>query len=230
MPIATGVLHKTTGWGRPKIDLGGCVLYLPLWRPSSDMTGSTIYSYDNNRHVCTVTGTTWGVTGRTFDGTDDSIIIPYNAAYDVVTEITIMAWTKPNTSNYGLIICRDETTTRLWKIDHNVNFFHTLIWEGGVQTIKNTATNYPNGAWYHIALTFANGGRRKFYVNGNLILDDAVTGNLPQSALIGLALGIRMGGLTEDYNGIIGEAWFHTKEVSQAEVQQNYQVTKWRYQ
>ena len=33
---------NTGGWGTPKIDLGGCVLYLPLWRPDMVARGGGI--------------------------------------------------------------------------------------------------------------------------------------------------------------------------------------------
>jgi len=43
------------------------ILYLPFWYPHGDMTGNPIYSYDIYRHSCTVSGATWGSTGRTFN-------------------------------------------------------------------------------------------------------------------------------------------------------------------
>lgn len=37
-------MFKTGGWGNPKLDLGGCVLYLPLWRPDMVASGGAITS------------------------------------------------------------------------------------------------------------------------------------------------------------------------------------------
>ena len=66
------------------------VLYLPLWYPHGDMTGSPIYSYDINRHSCTVTGAVWGSQGRTF-GTDDEIETPSLGLTDA-NDYTICEW------------------------------------------------------------------------------------------------------------------------------------------
>ncbi len=46
-------------------------LYVPLWHP--ELNGATIVSKDLNAKSFTVTGATWGITGRTFAGTDDDI-------------------------------------------------------------------------------------------------------------------------------------------------------------
>ena len=65
-------------------------LYFPLWYPHGDMTGSTIYSYDTNRHAGVVTGATWGLQGRTF-GTDDEIETPSLGLTDA-DDYTICEW------------------------------------------------------------------------------------------------------------------------------------------
>ncbi len=48
-------------------------LYLPLWHP--ELNGATIVSKDLGARTFTVTGATWGITGRTSAGTDDDISI-----------------------------------------------------------------------------------------------------------------------------------------------------------
>ena len=79
---STGYLHKEilsdAGWPNGGIVTSGLVFHAPLW--AYDLQGSPFISKDIYRHSCTVTGSAWGITGRTFDGTNDYIQVPRAAS------------------------------------------------------------------------------------------------------------------------------------------------------
>ncbi len=96
----TGYLHKVilndSGWPNGGIVTDGLVLNTPLWQ--YDLNGSTFYSKDIYRYLCTVTGAVWGSQGRTFDNTDDLISIATTTALDTLfnggSAFTVSLWFK----------------------------------------------------------------------------------------------------------------------------------------
>ena len=86
----------------------GLVFYLPLW--SRSLQGSPIVSKDIYAHSCAITGATWGVQGRTLDGSTDLITTNSAAAGSVLNitgSMTILAWIYPHSvSGNQLIVAR----------------------------------------------------------------------------------------------------------------------------
>jgi len=74
--------------GRLNFPLNGLALYAPLWHP--ELNVSPFISKDLNAYSYTITGTTWGVQGRTFDGTDD-IFNNSTTAFQLPV-VTITGW------------------------------------------------------------------------------------------------------------------------------------------
>jgi len=106
----------------------GLALYLPLWYPHGDMTGSTIYSYDTYRRTGTVTEATYGLQGRTFDGTNDKIVIT-----GTVTGVqTVIVWVKPS----------DNTTRSIMDFDTGT---HSIEMDGSGDL---TATGWGTPSFY----------------------------------------------------------------------------------
>lgn len=94
MPIA-GNRRISNRYSNPGFDTKdpSLVLYLPLYYPDSETTGSTIISKDIYRRSCTVTGATWGSKGRIFDGTDDQIACGNSSALNFTTgDFTLEGW------------------------------------------------------------------------------------------------------------------------------------------
>src|SRR3972149_6505876 len=84
-----------------------CVLYLPLY----ELDGASFASRDAYGHLCTVTGATWGLQGRTFNGTSDwincgtsSILVPPQITLEFwlyITESGAMTYAIAERRGYG---------------------------------------------------------------------------------------------------------------------------------
>jgi hypothetical protein len=204
------------------------VIYLPLWYGSPDMTGSTIFSQDLNRHSCTVTGATWGVTGRTMDG-DDYISIPANAAFAPTTP-TIMGWVKQNDVDAigaGCLLSNETPVLSLKELTPN-----TMGW--GLRLRIGAATKTSNlytatlGVWYHFAGTYDKSNIR-FYVNGTQLAPVAQVGDIDADVSNTLEIGRIFG--SQYSKATFGEVYYYPNRVlSPGEIAQNFQKTKWKYQ
>ena len=213
-------------------------LYLPLWYPHGDMTGSTIYSYDTNRHSCTVTGATWGSQGRSFDvAADDDINCGSAIALDNISLLTVELWIY-NDSLPGL-------GCRIWykyRKDLQVLAGGEVRYQQGFHV--NGGGNYPHwstaagtiatGSWYHVVLTYDD----RATTNDPIIYVNCLSKSLTESAA---PVGTRLTddsydlyiGNSENANrgvhGKIGEVRTYSRILTPLEIQHNYNATKWRY-
>lgn len=239
MSVITRPAFQTGGWGNLKgIDTRdpSLVLYLPLWYPDSETTGSTIISKDINRHSCTVTGATWGTTGRTFNGTSDNIELPAGSisTFDLAN-YTLIGWVKdsnttqantkvlsnralggdPCTFQFGAL---NATTWDLWWRSSSAN-------KTGQWTVDTS-----DGLFHHAAVVKASSTAPVFYLDGvskgsNGSTDDADSPD--SSVVIGCS---RWGGAKNGFwKGVIGETFIYNRILSAAEVSHNEKVTEWRY-
>jgi len=55
------------------------------------MQGDPILSYDPSHHSCDISEAVWGITGRTFDGVDDKIVVA-DALSTLTDEFTVIIW------------------------------------------------------------------------------------------------------------------------------------------
>ena len=72
-------------------------LYLPLHRLDSGDSGGKFISADGHGRVCTVTGALISQGGRTFDGSDDKIIIPSADTLSLRNNGSVLLWIKVST-------------------------------------------------------------------------------------------------------------------------------------
>jgi len=142
-----------------------------------------------------------------FDGVDDVVTVPYNAALDISTAITLEAWvyaTKStgiqnvisksnNVANTGYIFPRTD--------DGWANAVLYLFIGGGW---RNVSAAYPSmNAWHHLAATY-DGATMKLYIDGILKNSVAQTGLIATNTNA-LALGTQPGFSTEYFGGYADE-------------------------
>ena len=215
------MLRYQRNWAKLPIDTKdpSLVLYLPLWYPYSDMIGSTIYSYDKNRHSCTVTGASWEKDGRSFDG-DDNILLPTVSALDPTTG-TIMFWLKlgrTGTAEYLYSNSVDELS--LYHNGSQFRMYYNLI-----AAFDWTYSVVVDG-WAHLAFTFAPSATGIGYENAvqkaSGACDVAYTGGTKR-------IGTISGAGSTWFLGSIGEFLMYNRQLTAGEITRHYQVTKWRY-
>ena len=208
------------------------VLYLPLWYPHGDMTGSTIYSYDKNRHSCTVTGATWGLQGRTFDGTDDKILVPDATILDCASAFTGEIWLRVATTqdNKG-ILAKDDGVTNTYKfrtgqIGNTTKVVFILAASGGQINLVSTSV-YNDNVFHHIVGTY-DGTNVRLFFDGNEEDSDTTSGNIVTTSADVLLAYYNVAGTF--FNCVIGEVRIYNRALNLSELNQNRNATKWRYQ
>jgi hypothetical protein len=114
-----------------------------------------------------------------FDGSNDHVVIPNNAAFNFTSQYTAEAWINLRSYQYGTIISKfeDDNNNRGWMVNigetgaPTIHVVHSRLgswtnpiqWNSGFQPALNT--------WYHIAVVFdasLSSNQIKLYVNGAL--------------------------------------------------------------
>ena len=211
------------------------VLYLPLWYPHGDMTGSTIYSYDLYHLSCTVSEATWGTKGRTFDGVDDYINVPHHASQLLTTGGTIEAWIKATTAGEGDIgFIVDKSTGYTGVVGYalillkSVGLYYYKVQINNGVEVYSAATSI--GVWQHIVSTWDATGLVTHYVDGSVSGTPTISAD-PVGITTTNVLRIGNPVSTTDFtfNGIIGEVLIYNRALSAGEIAHNYQSSKWLY-
>ncbi|OYW20562.1 MAG: hypothetical protein B7Z52_02135, partial [Burkholderiales bacterium 12-64-5] len=161
-------------------------------------------------------------TGRSaqFNGTNQSVVIPYNAALNP-NDFTIAAWVRSDAA-LGVARCilasRDESTSNkkgygLWVTEDGLWQLRTggTVLNGGTVTV---------GQWTHVAATFrsTNGsnGVRRMYVNGVLVAEDS--GSSVSNSAKPLVIGAADSPGTAFFAGAVDEVTLHQAPLSPADI------------
>ena len=230
MSIAGRTIYKVNSWATPDFDIKdpSLVLYLPLWYPDSETTGSTIISKDINRRSCSVTGAALGSQGRYFDG-DDYINISDAPSLNPIDAITIMEWINPTSFGTDYTCPLGKGANEQWYF--RLGTASQLI---SIQMNKESENIWRNvehptalvaGTWYHLVATY-DGATMAIYLN-------TVKATNPHTGTIGVIanpLYIGNNATFWYFNGPIGEARIYNQALTAGEVMNDYLATKWRYQ
>jgi len=211
------------------------VLYLPLWYPYSDMTGSTIYSYDKNRHSCSVTGAIWTPRGRSFDG-DDKITVPiHNSLKPLTDSWTIILSFNTSTDQRQFFLstyAAGEDYYMFELYDQRQLRFYISDSVGGGDAIAGDTQNLHDGKWHQVAcIRNEQDGKLYLYLDG---ISDATPVNATNTTGLSIApvVDLIFGQQTEGsfaLNGMEGEVLIYSRALSPLEIQRIYLATKWRY-
>lgn len=115
-----------------------------------------------------------------FDGSNDRVIVPYNASLNPATTLTLCAWIWRDDNGADERIASSAINNKGWYfgISSTDKLYIGLGDGAGVSTAATGATNVPTGQWSHVAVTY-DGTTARVYLNG--VLDgsgtDAYTAN-----------------------------------------------------
>lgn len=216
----------------PVVTMDGLVLSLPLY----EMNGSVLTTPDAYAHQATVTEALWTPQGYYFDGINDVITVPDNDVLEMTSGLTFEGWVKVNTvENHNSI---GGKAAAIW-----ADTAYTLqVWNNGIAAFGASASGGPpnvvmsassgvyiaGDTWYHIVGTF-NRPEAVLYVNGVA----AGTGDWDFDIFAGGAADLYIGkyaGNSASLHGSIGEVRIYNRGLTEAEVVENYEATKARYQ
>jgi hypothetical protein len=147
-----------------------------------------------------------------FDGSNDNIVIPNNAAFNFTSQYTVESWINLRTYQYGTILAKfeDDNNNRGWMVNigetgaPTVHVVHSRLgtwtnpiqWNSGFQPTLNT--------WYHIAVVFdasLSTNQIKLYVNGALTAQTSWPYTITPNAA-----NMYIGGYDNPGNGVNGGA------------------------
>jgi hypothetical protein len=162
---------------------------------------------------------------------DDYARMPNNTTLDTQTP-SVEVWIKTNaTSQSGFWFEKGTVNTQYSLFQSSV----TLLWRqnvgGSLTDLTITTSNFINtSSWYQVVGTFTS-GRRRLYINGNLVNSDTQTGTISTNSG-GMSIGA-YGGFSGArgyyYNGNLAICRVYNKELTPAEILQNYNATKGRF-
>ena len=218
------------------------VLYLPLY----ELDGASFASRDAYGHLCTVSGATWGIQGRTFDGIDDKIVIPDNPVFSFGNGLTdvafsLLAWIKLTDASVNRFILTKETTGLQewsWQVLSDNTFRFCAIDNSALVQATRTYTFSLFGQWVFLGgsyngvggATAANG--ITLYENG-AVKTSTANNNASYVAMEDLTASVQIGARGQAdtwFKGSIGEVFVFNRSLSPLEFQNIYLATKWRYQ
>ena len=176
-----------------------------------------------------VNGTIWydpsdGGGSMAFNG-DAWLISRTNCIESSADYFTLEAWAKTSTGSGWQTVIGTENTLR------QIGFLNTNFYAGGNGGGGNQFLNGGSvliDVWYHLVMTF-DGLNAKLYKDG-IEVNSGYIGFLSGGAVPGRSMiGSYSTGGNELLNGKVGLARIYNRELSAAEVLQNYNATKSRY-
>ena len=196
--------------------------------PGSGTTWYNLSTSSNGALSGASIGTTTAGT-MTFDGVDDYVVI------DPGDDFFINAWTwemavkfdNNSGTHQGLIWAEGSGTQYLITL-YNYQYFHYRIqnsttgWANTNVNISFTPTDYNHIVWQF------NNGTSKIYVNGQLLSTDTTRGSYSGSTARPVYVGSR-NDLNYEFDGDMPMLNFYNRELTAAEVLQNYNAQKNRF-
>ena len=160
----------------------------------------------------------------TFNGTNQFINCGNNSSIQI-TVGTISAWVRTTTpgASFRSIIAKQSA----WGLFFNDGILVTYDW-GNAQT-RTTGLNIANGIWNHTAMTFTQtvgtpSNNAIIYLNGASVLTTTI-----KHSNHNVNLQIAEANANQFLNGNIASAQIYNRALSAAEVAQNYNATKSRF-
>lgn len=193
------------------------LLNAPLWQTETSSLDFT--SIDANAYSCNTSGATWTSDGRVFDGVNDRIVLPTSI---IPRDGTIEMWAKYNLATGHYLFSADLNEFSLF---NNGGVSLTFYWDGlpGIAAVHDWATN----EWFHLAVSYAHSEASYIYINGVQKGTATLTNATPTSVLARVGEGTNG---SSDFTGTIGLFRIYDDNISPAQVLQNYNATKGKFE
>jgi hypothetical protein len=191
-----------------------------------DLTGNSTATIYNSPPYDPATGG-----GLSFYGSDKYITIPENSLFNTNTP-SVEVWVKTNNlSQNGFFFEKGQVNTQY-------NLFQeggSIVWRkntsNGLASHLINATSLSTSRYVHVVATYTSGSS-KIYVDGNLVSTDTNGVGTITTNTNGASIGV-YGGLNGTrnywYDGKIGLVRVYNKELSAAEVKQNFEAGRGRF-
>lgn len=101
-----------------------------------------------------------------FDGINDYVSVPHNAALDITSELTIECWIKRENTDAKVVGKTNMSNGYLLGIDGSGELYPE-IWDNSGTLYSFGAGSVPANTWTHVAITWKTGGDMISYINGS---------------------------------------------------------------
>jgi len=201
------------------------------WR--FDEGSGSIASDSANGNNGTLSGNTSWVGGKIgqyaieFDGSDDYVIVPDDSSLDIVGQMTICGWIKPDAAGFNVILNKANAeggfqpgNYQFYLVSGQLRLSHkTTI--GSDYMVYTSSSSVSLGVWQHIAVTIMQNGNVNFYINGS------AAGTVPQAGTFGVLnnepvrMGIQSNGIC-DYDGAMDDIRIYNRVLGADEIYEIY--------
>ena len=178
-----------------------------------------------------------------FDGTDDYVSVPDSDYLDSITSaITVSVWVYWSSDANDISTIVSKASAAGWsspysswnmRLRHGTGGWGTEtveFWAAGSYTTGGqfySSSSIPRDTWTHIVGTY-DGANQKIYINGVLDGTEAETAAIAATSYP-LYIGVNSGDIGEDFEGSLANVLIYNRGLTAAEVKQNYEATKSRF-
>jgi hypothetical protein len=150
-----------------------------------------------------------------------SVTVPHDPALDLPTALTIEAWVRHQGGEGCATIASKEYRSSYWFgfCDGKLRYY-----SGGSDSVGDGVTRVPAEVWTHVAVVWAAGGSRTYYINGETDYNGEA-GPAPTSTTLPFTIGANPGPDTHPFLGHIAEVRVWNLARSQNEIRRTMHVT-----
>ena len=172
-----------------------------------------------------------------FDGTDDLVSAGNVLGFERTDAFSISAWVKRNSSKNQMIVSKRLSSGNLTgyslRITNSTNQLQVQLRSAGSNRLILNGSTALDTNWNHVVLTYdgsSNISGLNVYVNGSND-NGSTTGTLSLSILNSAEFNIGAENNNDDFfDGNIGPVHLYNRALSAADVLQNYQAQKGRFE
>ena len=217
---------------RANFPIDSLSLYLPLWHP--ELNGSPFNSKDLTAYSCAVTGAVKGYYGRTFDGSDDLILVGNMGSWP--SKGTIIHWVySTSMDNYRNSFSTNASAAGIrtgvhFEEDATGAFVADLA-DDATSGLSHyyLASGMTINTWYCVALIWDSVANTVIgLLNDVQKFSEAHTLWATTMPAVRVGVGYRLNA-ERSWKGIVGDVWMWSRALSLLEASHVYTTTKWRY-
>jgi hypothetical protein len=157
-----------------------------------------------------------------FDGIDDRVMIPNNAAFDGSNVMTLSAWFRVNAfdKTWQTLVAKGDSAWRISRYENTNQLAFDSNHASGFNSIV-TSTNVNNGQWHHVVGIW-DGSRKYLYLNGILEAVSLPINSPINTNIFNFGIGENPQFTGRHWNGWIDEVAFFDRAIDVTEVQRQY--------
>lgn len=176
-------------------------------------------------------------TAAAFDGANDHIVVPYNAAIHPTAEVTLEAWVyRPNWSaSTGLQVVAGSAESGGYYMIQSGTTMYSYVYRNGLWGGNSVTLSHLTAGWHHFAMTY-DGRYLRSYLDGAMTGFNDAGGNYPitytynNAFMIGADVGTASSPSGSYFSGQIDEVRVWNNAQSQYQIQSSMNTSLYGYE